>query len=427
MRARQILVIVLAFVVAAGAALFARNYFRAQPQPVVQQTAAPAPVQQREVLVAATPIQIGVFLKEDSLVWQPWPGEEPPAFYFVRGGDTDKPALVGGIARRAFNAGEPITRGDIIRPTDSGFLAAVMKPGQRAVSIDVSASSIVAGLVAPGDLVDVILINRIQIQNVSDGQRGEVTAGETVLRGVRILAMDQRLSSRMPVAEDGGQQQAQGGAGVPRTVTLEVSPKDAERLSVASRLGELTLSLRAFARDTGIGDAGPEEANATPSGGNLGTMMDAATPPGTVPASALSGGTAPSGVPGLPAPAGGIGTAPPAPSAAPGQLAIDPATGAPILPFTPDTDVSSAISFIAGPFGTQTQQQQEQKAREEKPTIVILRGASRQAIAVQENEAEMNRAAAAAATAAVAAQRQSTTGAAQGAAAAGTAAAVPTR
>jgi pilus assembly protein CpaB len=133
---------------------------------------------------------------------------------------------------------------DVMRPGDHGFLAAVLTPGRRATSVGVDAVSGTAGLIWPGDHVDLILT-----QDVNDGRtngQGTRVAAETVLRDVRVIAIDQQL------VQGGGA----GGEGAgSRTVTLEVTPEEVEKVAVASHLGRLTLAVRPV-------DAAPSDQNA---------------------------------------------------------------------------------------------------------------------------------------------------------------------
>jgi pilus assembly protein CpaB len=121
---------------------------------------------------------------------------------------------------------------DIMRPGDHGFLAAVLTPGRRATSIGVDAVSGTAGLIWPGDHVDVILTQEMPDQTGTGGHR---VAAETVLKDVRVIAIDQQLVQGAAGAN---------GEGGSRTVTLEVTPEDVERVAVVSKLGHLSLAVR---------------------------------------------------------------------------------------------------------------------------------------------------------------------------------------
>lgn len=155
------------------------------------------------------------------------------------GAQVDGPAsradLSGAMVRRSLAAMQPILPGDVLRPTDGGFLAAVLMPNRRAVSIAVDAVSGTAGLIWPGDRVDLILTQALEEANIPMGRR---IFSETVLRDVRVIAVDQQLAHG--VTPDGA-----NGGGANRTVTLEVAPDEAERVAVAVRLGKVALSVRA--------------------------------------------------------------------------------------------------------------------------------------------------------------------------------------
>jgi len=142
--------------------------------------------------------------------------------------------------RHPLPAGELIRAEDIMRPGDHGFLAAVLEPGNRGITLGVDATTGSAGLIWPGDRVDVILTQAISDAGIPIGRR---VVAETVLRNARVIAIDQQLV----------QGDAAPGDSRNRTVTLEVSPDTAERLSVAMRLGRLSLSLVA------AGDSQPRD------------------------------------------------------------------------------------------------------------------------------------------------------------------------
>ena len=134
--------------------------------------------------------------------------------------------------------GEPISDGRVVRPGDRGFMAAVLTPGNRAVTVPVTPSSGLAGFVFPGDRVDVILTMTIQPEN-KEGEKGEKErrASETVLTGIRVLATDQRADDQKREVM------------VAKTATLEVTPKQAEIIAVVSEIGKISLSLRSLAQD----------------------------------------------------------------------------------------------------------------------------------------------------------------------------------
>jgi pilus assembly protein CpaB len=141
-------------------------------------------------------------------------------------------ALAGAMVRASLDTGEVIKLKDVMRPGDHGFLAAVLRPGMRAVSVGVDAITGAAGLIWPGDRVDLILTQAIGDATLPIGRR---IAAETVLHDVRVIAIDQQLMQG--VAPDGTENKA-------RTVTMEVTGAQAETVSVATRIGKLSLTVR---------------------------------------------------------------------------------------------------------------------------------------------------------------------------------------
>lgn len=188
-------------------------------------------------MVASHAVPSGTLLRPEDIAWKDVAaGEIQTGFVVRRQGPATE--FVGAITRRAFAADEPFMITDLVRPNERQFLAAALKPGSRAVSIAVDAPQSAAGLILPGDQVDVILA-----QSFAEGLPNRRAVAETVLRDIRVIAIDQSLS---PPARDGGVARtlASGEARMPRTVTFEVTEKQAERLIVASQLGRLQLAVR---------------------------------------------------------------------------------------------------------------------------------------------------------------------------------------
>ena len=234
MSVRNVILIIAALLITAGTTFVARTWLasqRAQPAASLQ---APPPPQGIKVLVAKVPLPTGAFIQPDQLRWQIWPDEDIPENYLTEEEITlDK--LLGAVVRRGFTAGEPITPKRVIKPGDRGFLAAVLRPGFRAIAIRVNATSGVSGLVFPGDRIDIILTHLITDRTGSDAI--ERRASETVLQNVRVLAIDQSVddSAGQPSYAD--------------NFTLEVTAKQAEMLSVVRELGSLSIALRSLAKD----------------------------------------------------------------------------------------------------------------------------------------------------------------------------------
>ena len=143
-------------------------------------------------------------------------------------------SLNGAMLRRSAGAGDLVLSGDVTRPGDHGFLAAVLQPGMRAVTVGVDAISGTAGLIWPGDHIDLIMTQSQDGANVPVARR---VSAETVLENARVIAIDQRLVQGATPNEKEGQ--------TARTVTLEVTEEQASRVAVATRIGRLSLSVRA--------------------------------------------------------------------------------------------------------------------------------------------------------------------------------------
>jgi pilus assembly protein CpaB len=228
MRQRTIIFVVLAAFFGLGTIYFARTWLSSQrAEHVVVQAKPEAPGV--AVMVAARDLPTGAFVRPEDLRWQAWPEGQVADNYLLKGKDTPE-SLSGAVVRQAITAGQPVTTNRVIKPGDRGFLAAVLSPGMRAVSAQVTPVSDVAGLVFPGDHVDVILAHRLEL--VSAKKTTSAFASETVLTNLRVLAVDQStgdLEKKPKLAH---------------TVTFEATPKQAEALEVASTLGNLYLSLR---------------------------------------------------------------------------------------------------------------------------------------------------------------------------------------
>ncbi len=231
---KKLVLLLGALVVAIGTALAARSLFAGAAAPPAEAVAPPpvAPVGPK-VLVAQRALPVGTILTADSVSFQEWPKEMVQDAYFLDG-EADMTKLIGTVVRFPITAGQPITQGILVAPGGRGFLAAALGPGMRAVTITVSQKTAVAGFVFPGDRVDLMLT-----QSVSGSVGEAVKVAETVLRNLRVLATDQSTESEVV-----------GGRTVVHafnTVTLEVTPRIAEKIAVAENLGSMSLSLRALA------------------------------------------------------------------------------------------------------------------------------------------------------------------------------------
>ena len=163
MQLRSVLLLVVALAMA-GATAFLVNGWVSKRQPVAQaRPAAQEPaVPKIEILVAKGELATGTFLKPDQLRWQLWPEDGVNEGYFVKGKASEKD-FEGSVVRARLYAGEPITKERVVHAGEQGFLAAVLEPGKRAISVPVDATRGVAGFIFPGDLVDVLLLSLIHI------------------------------------------------------------------------------------------------------------------------------------------------------------------------------------------------------------------------------------------------------------------------
>ena len=275
MKPARIIVICVAAVAAIGLALVVRAMGSPSNSPTAVATAAAVPVRpMAKVLVAAKDLQPGQRLKESDLAWKDWPVDEVnPAF--ITDGTTPLPAVepaegaapaarpegavasvtraatnlttggakadyVGSVVREPILAGEPIVSRKIVRAGDSGYMAAYLEPGMRAMAIRVTVETAAGGFILPGDRVDVLLTRETNLSNIGaqEGDRSKF-ASSTVMQNIKVLAIDQSTRA-------GDDEQAVVGA----TATLEVGPRDAEALALAKSEGELSLVLRSYA-DTG--------------------------------------------------------------------------------------------------------------------------------------------------------------------------------
>jgi len=236
MNVKKLALLVGALVIAVITAVMAKNMFAGAG--AQQAAAATVPVGPK-VLVAKKALPVGTIIDADSFAFQPWPKELMQSAYYVEGqGDNDPKKLMGTVVRYAVTAGQPVTRGSLVGPQDRGFLAAALGPGMRAVTVPVNNSTGVAGFVFPGDHVDMVLTQSVR----GGGDGPPLNVSETVVRNVRVLATDQRVTS----TGDDGKTKVETFS----NVTLEVTPRIAEKIAVSQSIGTLSLSLRSLADNT---------------------------------------------------------------------------------------------------------------------------------------------------------------------------------
>src|SRR5215831_5861564 len=269
------------------------------PKPVVQvteNTPAPPPPSVPVTVgyfVAARPLPAGTLAREEDFTVRSVSPDSVPSGAII---DTPEVriGLRGSLVRTFLDTGSLVTSQNVLRPRDRGFLASVLAPGTRAISINVDAESGVSGLIWPGDYVDVVLTQVIDKTDLAHG-----TLSETVLHNVRIIAIDQEIMQGVPANN------ATAGK-VAHTVSLQLAPEQVGKITVAEHLGKLSLAIRAAVEqhDTGntgtvfSGDVSPKIARQTATvkiyrgdkvteysvkkddTGNAGTMFSAHVSPG---------------------------------------------------------------------------------------------------------------------------------------------------
>lgn len=237
MNARLVVLLLVAVVAAGGAGLAANSWLTAQRAAIESAKATQPVIESNEVriLVAKQALPAGTLIKKNNLRWQAWPSSGLSGAY-MKEGDIKPEDLIGTVVRVGVATGEPITEARVVRPGAHGFLSAVLRPGFRAMTVAVNATSGIAGFVFPGDRVDVVLSHKLQRK----GEYGRaLRASETVLTDIRVLAIDQSTDDQVKEAN------------TVKNVTIEVTPKQVEIVSLISDLGRLSLSLRSLQADEG--------------------------------------------------------------------------------------------------------------------------------------------------------------------------------
>ncbi|WP_321488355.1 Flp pilus assembly protein CpaB [uncultured Hyphomonas sp.] len=235
---------------AAAAAIAAAFLVRGltQPQTVTQTVTEQQTVLQTKevsethVLVAKRNLIVGDLLSPDDFEWAPWPEKNLVEGYQTEEDNADAiNELSGSVVRIPIYAEEPILPQKLVMKGETGFMAALLKPGMRAISVEISTESASGGFILPDDRVDVILTYQGQVAMAEAVLDRPVT--ETILKNVRVLAIDQVFY----------QGESESASQIGNTATLEVNPNEAELIAHAQRLGTLSLSLRPWsdAGDTG--------------------------------------------------------------------------------------------------------------------------------------------------------------------------------
>lgn len=217
-------------------------------QPVQIAPQAAPQVETANVYVAAKPIPIGSVVEENMLTVQPWP-KHLLIDGFVVGAEEGK-KIIGTVTRAPFQAMEPMIKTKLVNPEDPNFLAGALPSGMRVITLATDEIAGVAGFIFPGDHVDVLIYHRILKEGITQKEideaksENEVTeeVSEALIVNAKVVAVDQRATAG--ATQDSGNNE--GGIIIPKSVSLEVSPEDAQRIVLARETGELNLALRSI-------------------------------------------------------------------------------------------------------------------------------------------------------------------------------------
>jgi len=233
MNVMRFAILAIALVAATAAVLLARGMLGGGT-PTSQ--AAATRVAMAEVLVASKDISPGLVLDAGSVRWEEWPKSSVPGTFITKEAQPDvSKAVEGMVVRAPLVAGQPIGETSVVRAGSAGFLAATIKPGLRGIGVTVTAGTSAGGFILPNDRVDVVLT-----RDVSNGSGKKEFVTQTVLRDVRVLAIDQTAK-----------QEKDKDSVVGKTATLELTPAQAEVLAQAEQLGVVSLALRALGDSSG--------------------------------------------------------------------------------------------------------------------------------------------------------------------------------
>ncbi len=250
---RSIVLIAIALVIAGITAFLARSLVAT---PETEQTIiAQAKEANIQILVSNKEINTGSFLKSGDLVWQSWPDENVNENYTQKTSesqaDSQIEAFLGSVARAPISAGEPILNGRVVKPGNRGFMAAVLTPGYRAVSISINSRTGLSGFIFPGDNVDILLTHVVEEKSDDRGSDTvNIKVTETILTDIRVLAIDSQMSNEENIPAIG------------KIATFEVSPKQAEKIALISSMGDVSLALRSLGVD-GDSDVNANKNNVT--------------------------------------------------------------------------------------------------------------------------------------------------------------------
>ena len=251
----RIIILLVAATAAVVAALMVRG-LASQPSvstEVATETIVEVPVSKTQVLVASRDMSLGDILAPEDMVWAPWPDDAINVGYYTEDIAPDAiEELTGSVVRLNIYDNEPMLPQRIVSKGDSGFMAALLAPGMRAIAVEISTETASGGFIIPNDRVDVILTYEVE---VNDSFGSEQILSTTIIQNTRVLAIDQIY-----------RQDETDGTAIGSTATLELGPRDAELLALGEELGTLSLSLRSVADALEAGDVVTSQADMFESG-----------------------------------------------------------------------------------------------------------------------------------------------------------------
>jgi pilus assembly protein CpaB len=244
MKAARLVVLGVALAAGGVAAYIASGHHEAAPP-----AAPPPPIATVEVLIAKNDLGRGQVIGDGDVAWQMWPAAAANPSFIKR---TDRPDAVhefsGAIVRISVASGEPIREPSVVFAKGSGFLAAVLPKGMRAVAMDVSPESAAGGFILPDDHVDIVLTRHEKTAGA--GGLADSVVSETILRNIRVLAIDQSVEEKAGQKTDIG-----------KTATLELTPDQAETLTLARQQGTMSLTLRSLVDSPAENSDGNDDAD----------------------------------------------------------------------------------------------------------------------------------------------------------------------
>lgn len=259
----RLIILAVAAIAAVLAAMLVRNLASA-PAPVqaaeTVERIVEVEVSQMKVLVSRNDVRVGTLLTPDDFAWADWPEKTVNIGYFTQETTPDAmETLTGSVVRVAMYADEPVLPQKLVQKGETGFMAALLSPGMRAVSMEISPESASAGFILPDDRVDVILTQEIEVRNGEGLESRTVT--QTILQNARILAIDQTFGDLDGIPVLTGS-----------TATMELTQPQAELMAQAARTGSLSLTLRSYADadfNQGVALANEDLLNSGPGGGQV--------------------------------------------------------------------------------------------------------------------------------------------------------------